>query len=115
MGRPYSHLSLEERRKIGKWRDVKMPIAEIADRLGRDVSTVYRDLRRNHYDDKELPELNGYYALNAQEMYERRRAVHRKMVRYPELKAAVEDGLKAGRDLRHGCRQRLFACLHGTP
>ncbi len=85
MGRTYSHLSLEERRRIAKWREAKMPIAEIADRLGRDASTVYRDLRRNHYDDKELPELNGYYALNAQEIYERRRAVHRKLVLHPEL------------------------------
>jgi IS30 family transposase len=56
MGRTYSHLSLEERRRIAKWRDAKMPIAEIADRLGRDASTVYRDLRPNHYDDKELAE-----------------------------------------------------------
>ena len=73
-----------------------MPIAEIADRLGRDASTVYRDLRRNHYDDKELPKLNGYYALNAQEMYERRRAGHHKLVLHPELKIAIEDRLKAG-------------------
>ena len=56
MGRTYSHLSPEERRRIAKWRDAKMPIAEIADRLCRDASIVYRDLRPNHYDDKELPE-----------------------------------------------------------
>ncbi|MEI4264010.1 IS30 family transposase [Roseovarius sp. D0-M9] len=96
MGRHYSHLSLDERRKIAKWRDANMPISEIADRLGRDASTVYRDLRRNHYGDKELPELNGYYALNAQDMYERRRAVHCKMIVHPDLKAAIEDRLKAG-------------------
>tara|TARA_R100000935_G_scaffold573_1_gene2016 strand:- start:801 stop:1811 length:1011 start_codon:yes stop_codon:yes gene_type:complete len=96
MGRTYSHLSLEERRRIAKWREAKMPIAEIADRLGRDASTVYRDLRRNHYDDKELPELNGYYALSAQDMYERRRAVHRKMVLHPHVMAAVRAGLDAG-------------------
>ncbi|MEI4264015.1 IS30 family transposase [Roseovarius sp. D0-M9] len=89
-------LSLDERRKIAKWRDANMPISEIAERLGRDTSTVYRDLRRNHYDDKELPELNGYYALNAQDMYERRRAVHCKMIVHPDLKAAIEDRLKAG-------------------
>ena len=96
MGTHYSHLSLEERRKIAKWRDAKMPISEMADRLGRDASTIYRDLRRNHFDDEELPELNGYYALNAQHMYERRRAVHRKMIVHPTLKAAIEDRLKAG-------------------
>ena len=96
MGCCYPHLSLEERRKIGKWREAKMPIPEIADRLARAPSTIYRELKRNHFDDKELPRLNGYYALNAQAMYERRRAIHRKMVVHPELKAAIEDRLKAG-------------------
>jgi len=42
------------------------------------------------------PSCNGYHAVVAQEMYERRRAVHRKMLVHPQLKAAVEDRLKAG-------------------
>ena len=96
MGRCYPHLNLEERRKIAKWREAKMPVPEIADRLGRAPSTIYRELKRSFYDDKELPELNGYYALNAQDMYERRRAIHRKMIVHPQLKAAIEDRLKAG-------------------
>uniref|UniRef100_UPI002636890E helix-turn-helix domain-containing protein n=1 Tax=uncultured Sulfitobacter sp. TaxID=191468 RepID=UPI002636890E len=57
MGSCYSHLSLDERRKIAKWLEAKMPIAEIADRLGRDASTIYRDIKRNRYTDKEIPEL----------------------------------------------------------
>ncbi|NSY41611.1 helix-turn-helix domain-containing protein, partial [Leisingera sp. ANG59] len=61
MGRNYPHLSLEERRKIAKWREAKMPVPEIADRLGRAASTIYRELKRNFFDDKELPELNGYH------------------------------------------------------
>lgn len=96
MGTQYSHLNLEERCKVAKWREAKMPISEITDRLSRDASTIYRDLRRNNYDDKELSELNGCYALNAQDMYERRRSVHRTMVVHPDLKAAIEDRLKAG-------------------
>ncbi len=96
MGRSYPHLSLEERRKIAKWREAKMPVPEIADRLGRAPSTVYRELKRNFFDDKELPELNGYHAVAAQQMYEQRRALHRKMIVHPELKEAVEDRLKAG-------------------
>jgi len=60
MGRHYSHLSLEERRKLDTWRAAKMSVAEMADRLGRDASTLYRDIRRNTYSDTELPELNGY-------------------------------------------------------
>ncbi len=90
MGHCYPHLSLEERRKIAKWREAKMPIPEIADRLGRAPSTIYRELKRNHFGDKELPELNGYYALSAQTMYEQRRAIHRKMIAHPELKAAID-------------------------
>lgn len=96
MGRHYSHLRLEERRKIEKWRAAKMSMAEIADRMGRDASTLYRDIRRNAYSDTELPDLNGYYAVTAQQMYERRRALHRKLVMHSDLKAAVEDRLRAG-------------------
>ena len=96
MGCRYPHLSQEERRKIAQWLNAKMPIPEMADRLGRAPSTIYRELKRNYYDDEELPELNGYHAVNAQGMYERRRAVHRKLLVHPQVKAAVEDRLRAG-------------------
>ena len=55
MGSHYPHLSLEERRKIAKWREAKMPVPEIADRLGRAPSTIYRELKRNFFVDRELP------------------------------------------------------------
>lgn len=55
----YPHLSLEERRKLAKWLEARMPVPEIADRLGRAPSTIYCELIRNHYDDKELPELDA--------------------------------------------------------
>jgi len=96
MGRCYPHLSFQDRIKIAKWRDGKMSVPEIADRLGRAPSTIYRELKRNFFSDKELPELNGYYAMNAQGMYEKRRAIHRKLIVHPELKVAVMDRLKAG-------------------
>ncbi|AKO99138.1 hypothetical protein MALG_04005 (plasmid) [Marinovum algicola DG 898] len=96
MGSHYSHLTLEERRKIDKWHDAKMSVPEIADRLGRAPSSIYRELKRNVYEDTEIPELNGYYSVTAQTAYERRRAIHRKLIVNPDLKAAVEDRLKAG-------------------
>ena len=96
MGTHYCHLKLDERRKLAKWLEAKMPISEIADRLGRDPSTIYRDIKRNRYTDGELPELNGYHALVAQDKYEQRRAIHRKMIIHPDLKAAIENRLKAG-------------------
>ena len=34
--------------------------------------------------------------MNAQNKYEQRRAVHRKLIRYPEIMAAVRDGFDAG-------------------
>jgi len=95
MPRPsYTHLTLEERRKLAQWRYAGIGVAEIADLLGRNRTTIYRELKRNAYRDKELPELNGYYAMNAQSAYEKRRAIHRKLVRYPDVLDAVLDRLK---------------------
>lgn len=51
MGRCYPPLSLEDRRKLSNWHEARMPILEIADRLGRAPSTIYRDLKRNCHDD----------------------------------------------------------------
>lgn len=96
MGSHYCHLKLDERRKFAEWLEAKMPVSEIADRLGRAPSTIYRDIKRNQYTDTEIPELNGYHAVVAQDKYEERRAVHRKMIVHPELKDAFEDRLKAG-------------------
>ena len=96
MGSHYCHLNLDERRKLAKWLEAKMPVPEIADRLGRAASTIYRELKRNTFEDTELPELNGYYCMTAQAKYEKRRAIHRKMIVYPELKETIEDRLKAG-------------------
>ncbi len=69
-----------------------------------------RELKRNHYDDKEYPELNGYYGLNAQAMYEKRRAIHCRTIVYPDLKAAIEDRLKgcaASAHMRPLCRHSV--------
>lgn len=96
MGRCYPHLNLEERRKLANWLDAKIPVKEIADNLGRAPSTIYREIKRNYYSDAELPQLNGYHAMNAQDKYEQRRAVHRKLIRYPEIMAAVRSGFDVG-------------------
>ena len=62
----YPHLSLEERCKIAKWREAKMLVPEIADRLASAPSTFHRELKRKFHKDNELPELNGYHAIAAQ-------------------------------------------------
>lgn len=96
MGRCYPHLSLEERRRIANWRNGKMPVPGIADRLGRNASTIYREIKRNFCQFDDQPELNGYHALNAHDQSEERRAVHRKLIIYPELMSAVRNGFDAG-------------------
>ncbi len=96
MGRCYPHLNLEERRKLAKWLEAKIPVKEIADNLRRAPSTIYREIKRNDYRDDELPQLNGYHAVVAQNAYEERRAVHRKLIRYPDIMAAVRSGFDAG-------------------
>lgn len=96
MGQHYSHLSLSERRNIFRWYEAKMKVPEMADRLGRSASTVYRELRRNFSAFKEEPELDGYYPVSAQDKYLKRRAIQRKMIRFPQLKTTVEESLKAG-------------------
>ena len=94
-GKLLPHLNLEERRKLAEWLEAKIPIKEIVDNLRRAPSTIYREIRRNFCHDDELPQLNGYHAVNAQDKYEQRRAVHRKLIRYPDIMAAVRSGFDA--------------------
>lgn len=96
MSHCYLHLSLDERRKIANWRYAKSPVSEIDDQLGRNPSTIYREIKRNSVRFDDQPGLNGYYSLNAQALYKYRRAIHRKLIRFPEVMAAVRSGFDAG-------------------
>jgi hypothetical protein len=44
----FSHLSLSERCKIERWRQMKLSPDKMAHRLGWHRSTIFRELRRNH-------------------------------------------------------------------
>ncbi|MET3615693.1 IS30 family transposase, partial [Rhizobium aquaticum] len=92
----YSHLTLADRRQIERWRLMKMSATEIAERLGRHRSTVFRELRRNRHHDVEIPELTGYWCVLAQKLALGRRFRHRKLVRYSELRQRIVVCLKAG-------------------
>lgn len=96
MPRSYIHLSLEDRRKIARWHDAKVPVLEIAQRLGRHRATIHRELKRNRFVDAELQKLSGYYALNAQAKAEARRSGLRKLIRHRDLRDVVVDRLKTG-------------------
>ncbi|OYU37831.1 MAG: IS30 family transposase [Pseudorhodobacter sp. PARRP1] len=96
MPRSYAYLSLEDRRKIDRWHDARMPVLEIAERLGRHRATIHRKLKRNRFVDAELQHLSGYCALNAQSKAEARRAGRRKLIRHRDLRDVVVDRLKTG-------------------
>jgi len=74
----------------------KIRQAEIARILGRDRSTISRELRRNFWHDREVPMAQGYWHVAAHGMAADRRRKYRKLLRDPTLCAAVIDRLKDG-------------------
>ena len=92
----YSHLSLADRRRIERWRHARMSPDEMARRLGRHRSTIFRELRRNHFHDSEVPKLSGYWCIVAQSLSDSRRTRQRKLVRESRLRDQVERCLRSG-------------------
>lgn len=74
----------------------KVPVSKIATEIGRHRSTFYREIKRNFYNDEQLPYLGGYYGMNAQRFAYARRARRRKLIWLPKLRAAVIERLKEG-------------------
>jgi len=79
MRHTYSHIDLDERRKIARWRMAGISVEIIAEKLGRHRSTIFRELKRNMFVDKLMPDLNGYYCVTAHDMACERRAKLRKL------------------------------------
>ena len=96
MGTGCAQLSVEERRKIERWRLAKISPDEMARVLGRHRSTIFRELRRNHFQDRDFPKVVGYFAMAAHRQTADRRARQRKLVRHGQLRETVEDWLRAG-------------------
>jgi len=92
----YSQLTLNERRQLDQMHNRRTSIAEIARTLGRHRSTIYRELKRNQFADKDMPELNGYYCLTAQDKARNRRIKLTKLMQHIELRDAVIEQLKVG-------------------
>lgn len=96
MGTAYAQLSIEERRKIERWRHAKVPVNEMARVLKRCRSTIFRELKRKYFSDPCLPKCDGYYGAAAQLMAADRRARKRKLIRHPEFRKRVVEWLKNG-------------------
>ncbi|MCF1485705.1 helix-turn-helix domain-containing protein, partial [Agrobacterium vitis] len=82
MKRTYSHIDLDERRKIARWRMAGQSIEMIAETLGRHRSTIFCEIKRNTFIDEVVPDLNGYYCVTAHDMACERRAKLRKLARF---------------------------------
>ena len=79
MARSFVQLSLDERRIIAQMNEKKISQAEIARRLGRDRSTICRELRRNFWHDQEVPIAEGYWHVTAHRLAAARRRQYRKL------------------------------------
>lgn len=104
----YSHITKEERFKIQSWLELAMPQDEIASRLGKDESSVSREIRRNKNS-------RGKYTAGVADSTCRKRRKAgkrstRKLIRDKRLRRAVMAQLKkkkspeqiAGKRKRHG-------------
>jgi IS30 family transposase len=87
MGRPYRHLTLEERRTIFRLLNAKLPVAEIAARLGRHRSTIFREISRNLF--REVKEYRGYFPVTADDSARQRRQRRRKLIQDARLRQHV--------------------------
>lgn len=92
MERSYSHIDLDERRRIARWRTAGLSVEVIAEKLGRHRSTIFREIKRNMFVDKVVSDLSGYYCVTAHDMACERRAKLRKLVRFSDLRQSVSTG-----------------------
>ena len=86
MARTYRRFGLDQRRTLFRLVEARRPAGEIAERLGRHRSTIYRELGRNRFRDGDRG-FCGYFPLTAQDLADRRRRRRRK--------PAADDGPRA--------------------
>ena len=92
-------LSFEERARIEAMTEAGVPTEEIAERLGRHRSTVYRELKRSGCD-------RGYDAETAQQACDRRarRPKQPKLVSEPQIAKRVRELPREALDATHDSR-----------
>jgi IS30 family transposase len=95
MAKTYSQLDRDGRRTLFRLVEARRPVGEIAERLGRHRSTVYRELGRNRFRDGDRGSC-GYFPLTAHDMARGRRRRRRKLAADDALRAHVVERLRAG-------------------
>ena len=127
MSRCYTQITLADRRRLHHLVAAKVPINEMARQLGRHRSTIYREIKRNTFRDRELPDYDGYYSTVADDISKERRRRLRKLRRYPQLRELIIERLKAywspeqiaGRLLADGislvriCAETIYRFIYG--
>jgi IS30 family transposase len=127
MSRCYTQITLADRRRLHHLVEAKVPVNEMARQLGRHRSTIYREIRRNTFRDRELPGYEGYYSTVADDIAKERRRRLRKLRRHPQLRALIIEKLKAywspeqiaGRLLADGvslvriCAETIYRFIYG--
>jgi IS30 family transposase len=100
----YHQLNLDERRRLFRLVDARVPIAKIATSLGRHRSTIYREIRRNRiqlepwlrrYRFHEHGYIEGYFPVTAQDLAHERRQRLSKLRRDAGLREHVIGKLRA--------------------
>jgi len=89
MSNCYSQITLAERRRLFEVKELKVPLGDIARLMGRHLSTIYREIKRNSFRDTEIPDYNGYHSVIADNIRKDRRTRLRKLRHYPELRKFV--------------------------
>lgn len=102
--RSFTHLDFKERQLIEKWLNEDVNKAEIGRRLGRNRSTIHREINRGKVE--QIKQINGYnkkvtvyYSDSGQSIYEKRRAknVRKKIVSFSSaFFSALEDAFTKG-------------------
>jgi IS30 family transposase len=104
----------------------KVPVNEMARQLGRHRSTIYREIKRNTFHDRELPEYDGYYSTVAHDISNERRRRLRKLRRHPNLREEIITQLEArwspeqiagrlsldGHDLVRVCKETIYRFIY---
>lgn len=91
-----TELDSHERRAVEDMLNAKMPVSKIAGALERHRSTVFREIKRNRFEDRKLPYLSGHCGVTAYQSAAARRARRGKLVRLKGLRKAVITQLKEG-------------------
>ncbi|KMK67164.1 helix-turn-helix domain-containing protein [Puniceibacterium sp. IMCC21224] len=96
MRRPYRKLNLDERRILATMLQAKATKTKIAEVLGRDRSTIYREIKRNRWHDEEVPQADGYWHVTAQTLADGRHLKRRKLEQHEDLRNEVIGKLITG-------------------